>query len=82
MIAVSTARILKSMSNDKGKSGAQIEIERELKALIEKRGIVSLTEAELEALFEEAAMECALRDVTAKMRREGKIPNLVTRVDH
>ena len=51
----------------------------ELKALIEKRQIASLTEAELEALFEEAAMECALRDVAAKIRKEGKIPDLTKR---
>lgn len=82
MIAVSVTYILKGLASTKDKSGVQLEIERELKTLIKKRGIAALTETELEALFEEAAMECALRDVTAKMRKEGRIPNLATRIDH
>lgn len=81
MIAVSAKRILAGLAQTKGKSGTQLEIERELKALIEKRSIASLTEAELEALFEEAAMECAIKDVAAKMRKDGKIPDLAPTIN-
>lgn len=76
MIAVPIAAVLAGLETTKGKSGKQIEIERELKTLLDRRKVQSLTEAELAGLFEEAAMEVAYRDVAAKMRREGKIPDL------
>lgn len=76
MIAVPVAAIMARLETTKGKSGAQIEVERELKAILDKRKIQSVTEDELAALFEEAAVEVAFRAVTAKMRSEGKVPDL------
>lgn len=76
MIAVPVAQILEGLTTTKGKSGTQIEIERELKALLEKRGLQSITEPEIKALFEEAAMEVALRETVTKMRKAGKLPTL------
>jgi hypothetical protein len=76
VIAVPVATILSSIETTKGKSGTQIEIERELKALLDKRKLTSITETELEKLFEEAAMECALRDTVTKMRKAGKLQTI------
>jgi hypothetical protein len=76
MIAVPVSTILDRLATTKGKSGTQIEVERELKALLDRRQLTTITETELEALFEEAAQECALRAVVSKMRREGKLETL------
>ncbi len=76
MIAVPITKVLALLEPTKDKTGAQIEIERELKALLDKRKIQSLTEPELEALFEEAAQEVALRTVVTGMRKAGKIETL------
>lgn len=76
MIAVPIAKVLAMLEPTKGKSLVQIEIERELKALLDKRKIQSVTEPELEALFEEAAQEVALRNVVTAMRKAGKLETL------
>lgn len=76
MIAVPIAKVLAMLEPTKGKSNGQIEIERELKTLLDKRKIQSVTETELEVLFEEAALECALRATVAKMRNDGKLQTL------
>lgn len=68
MIAVPVSAILKGLAKAKGKSRDQIEVESEVRLLLSKRKLPEITEAELEALFEEAGMEVALRAVAERMK--------------
>lgn len=76
MIAIPIATIRTALQTTKGKSGTQIEVERELITLLDKRRTPDITQDELANLYEQAAMECALRDVVTKMRKDGKLPTL------
>lgn len=68
MITVPLAKVLDLLKATKGKSPDQIEVEAEVRAMLAARKIERLTQAELEALYEEAGMSVALLKLAAKMK--------------
>ena len=68
LIAVPLAAVLELLQPSARKSNDQIEVEAELRRMIELRKLTTFTEDALQALFEEAGQEVALRKIAAKMQ--------------
>lgn len=83
LIPVPVSLALSTLKLTKGMSALQREIQAQVAKMLAALPLdAMITETELENLYESAAMEVGMKFVTAKLRSEGKIPNLAPNTTH
>lgn len=80
MIPVPVSALLVQLAKTKGKSPDQLEVESEVRLLLAKRALPDITEPELEALYEQAGMEVALRAVAERMKAKADAERMMAKV--